>query len=458
MTNRICSFSAAFGALAAVTLITGDLSTAHSQIPSSFISLPSTAIPGSYYSTGVLLYEPTTNLLLGTSQGGGLYGSGSLFSVNPFVGASSFNDNFYSFTGGADGGGPSAGVITDVSHNLFGTTTYGGANGSGDVFELKYTATSPTSGYYASAPTDIYNFAANEVVGSELTLSGGHLYGVANTGGSAGPGGPGTVFEIIDPYASTPSPSNGVTLYDFANSTGSSPTGGVAVTSNPNGPGVTLFGGLGIGLGGASGSGGIYSLTVTNPGDPASGSISINDVYDFTGQSNGDGSGPVGAPLMINGSLYGVTNSGGSGGSGAIYEIANPYALTPADTILNSFNEGVNGSAPYGTAIQDGRFLLGTTSQGAFGGIPGNGTVWSYDLVTNQINTLLSFDGANSGAIAYVGLAEIQPGIFAGVNTSGGANGNGVLFILTPEPGSIATMFIGAVTLGGVLVRRRKSK
>ena len=41
----------------------------------------------------------------------------------------------YSFTGGADGGDPVAGLIFDSSGNLYGTTA-GGANGYGTVFQL----------------------------------------------------------------------------------------------------------------------------------------------------------------------------------------------------------------------------------------------------------------------------------------------------------------------------------
>jgi uncharacterized repeat protein (TIGR03803 family) len=42
----------------------------------------------------------------------------------------------HSFTGGADGGTPEAGLVQDAAGNLYGTTVFGGAFGQGVVFKL----------------------------------------------------------------------------------------------------------------------------------------------------------------------------------------------------------------------------------------------------------------------------------------------------------------------------------
>ena len=42
----------------------------------------------------------------------------------------------YSFSGGADGAYPMAGLVTDKRGNLYGTTAYGGSFGHGTVFKL----------------------------------------------------------------------------------------------------------------------------------------------------------------------------------------------------------------------------------------------------------------------------------------------------------------------------------
>jgi uncharacterized repeat protein (TIGR03803 family) len=42
----------------------------------------------------------------------------------------------YTFTGGADGGGPSPGLIVDADGNLYGTAAGGGSENCGVVFKL----------------------------------------------------------------------------------------------------------------------------------------------------------------------------------------------------------------------------------------------------------------------------------------------------------------------------------
>jgi uncharacterized repeat protein (TIGR03803 family) len=83
--------------------------------------------------------NPYSGLLLGS--GGNLYGTtyqggasnaGTVYEVS----ASGEETVLYSFTGGADGGNPYAGVVADSSGNLYGTAYNGGANGYGTVYKL----------------------------------------------------------------------------------------------------------------------------------------------------------------------------------------------------------------------------------------------------------------------------------------------------------------------------------
>jgi uncharacterized repeat protein (TIGR03803 family) len=57
---------------------------------------------------------------------------GSASTTTPFV-------TLHSFTGGADGGQPEAGLIQDAAGNLYGTTEVGGAANFGVVFKLDTT-------------------------------------------------------------------------------------------------------------------------------------------------------------------------------------------------------------------------------------------------------------------------------------------------------------------------------
>jgi uncharacterized repeat protein (TIGR03803 family) len=73
--------------------------------------------------------------LYGTTWEGGASGSGVVYALS--VPASTWQENvLYNFTGGADGGDPYAGVIRDSSGDLYGTTTFGGKEGTGVVFKL----------------------------------------------------------------------------------------------------------------------------------------------------------------------------------------------------------------------------------------------------------------------------------------------------------------------------------
>jgi uncharacterized repeat protein (TIGR03803 family) len=83
-----------------------------------------------------LVRDAAGNLYGTTFYGGGTgcYGGcGTVFKV----GKGGNKTLLYSFTGGADGGNPYAGVIGDAAGNLYGTTFGGGVSGGGIVFKLK---------------------------------------------------------------------------------------------------------------------------------------------------------------------------------------------------------------------------------------------------------------------------------------------------------------------------------
>ncbi len=71
--------------------------------------------------------------IYGATFNGGSKGYGIVFKIDPKTGVESV---VYSFTGQADGGGPSAGV-TEKGGLIFGTTSYrGGPNATGTIFEI----------------------------------------------------------------------------------------------------------------------------------------------------------------------------------------------------------------------------------------------------------------------------------------------------------------------------------
>ena len=70
--------------------------------------------------------------LYGTTLGGGRAGAGVVYKLD----STGHETVLYTFTGGADGGFPYAGVIRDSAGNLFGTTSAGGKRSTGVVFKL----------------------------------------------------------------------------------------------------------------------------------------------------------------------------------------------------------------------------------------------------------------------------------------------------------------------------------
>jgi uncharacterized repeat protein (TIGR03803 family) len=70
--------------------------------------------------------------LYGTTFQGGASAYGTVFQLD----ATGKETVLYSFTGGADGAYPYAGLVRDAAGNLYGTTSAGGAFGGGTVFKL----------------------------------------------------------------------------------------------------------------------------------------------------------------------------------------------------------------------------------------------------------------------------------------------------------------------------------
>ncbi len=81
----------------------------------------------------VVLARDSAGDLYGTTAGGGTAGAGVVFKVN----AAGQETVLHTFTGGADGGTPFAGVVLGPDGNLYGTTTSGGQTNAGVVFEIK---------------------------------------------------------------------------------------------------------------------------------------------------------------------------------------------------------------------------------------------------------------------------------------------------------------------------------
>jgi uncharacterized repeat protein (TIGR03803 family) len=78
--------------------------------------------------------------LYGSTQMGGTYGYGTLFTLQPRLGGKWSESILHSFSNGTDGAGPQQGVslrFTHTSVRVFGTAPAGGRDGQGVVYEFR---------------------------------------------------------------------------------------------------------------------------------------------------------------------------------------------------------------------------------------------------------------------------------------------------------------------------------
>lgn len=141
-------------------------------------------------------YAPFCNLidykgnLYGTTADGGAYGGGMVFKLTP-AGKETILYSFGSHI--PDGAHPYAGLVADDMGNLYGTTTAGGTNNLGTVFELTPSGEETVLYSFAGTPDGSYPYAG-------LILDkAGNLYGTTTAGGAAGAG---TVYKLSLPAPS----------------------------------------------------------------------------------------------------------------------------------------------------------------------------------------------------------------------------------------------------------------
>ena len=130
--------------------------------------------------------------LFGTTIGGGTYGYGAVFELVNHGGGNYTPVTLYSFTDGADGANPYAGLIADAAGDLFGTTAFGGTHGDGAVFELV------NHGGGAYTPVTLLSFSGANGANPHAGLiadAAGDLFGTTFEGGTYGDG---AVFELVN--------------------------------------------------------------------------------------------------------------------------------------------------------------------------------------------------------------------------------------------------------------------
>jgi uncharacterized repeat protein (TIGR03803 family) len=338
--------------------------------------------------------------LYGTTASDGAFDSGVVFELN----SNGKESVLHSFTGtGGDGEYPLAGLVRDADGNLYGTTydggTYGGVCGSsgcGTVFKVDANGKETRLHRFSGNPDGWVPYAGL------VRDAAGNLYGVTLNGGTYNSG---TVFKIDKNGKES-------VLYSF-NGDGqgpNSPWGGVIRDAAGNLYGTTANGGTSFG-------GVVFKLETT-------GALTV--LHNFDTQTQ-DGYFPAGNLVRdAAGNLYGTTEFGGTSGSGTVFKVN----ASGNETVLHNFAGGTaDGGLPFLSGLlRDAKGnLYGVTDEG---GAFSFGTVYKLDPAGKE-TILHSFNGKD-GKIPYGTLIMDHAGNLYGTTNGGGAHNAGVVFELTP--------------------------
>ncbi len=326
---------------------------------------------GTFPDAGLTLVGST---FYGTTEGGGLDDSGTVFSINT---DGSNYQVLHTFTGSAtDGAFPYAG-LTVIGSTLYGTTHNAGSASDGVIFSITTTGTNFKL---------LHSFTGGATDGafpySGLTAVGTTLYGTTNNGGTANDG---TIFSISSTGTSFQ------LLHSFTETTsdGAFPYAGLTTI------GSTLYGTTNNG--GTADDGTLFSITTTG--------TNFQVLHSFTGTTT-DGAVPDAVLTVIGSTFYGTTDEGGTANKGTVFAIGTGGT---GFQVIHSFTEATtDGAYPRAGVIASGSTLYGTTING---GTADDGTVYSLNTGGTSFQVLHSFAGTSDGAasLRWPGASPVRP-------------------------------------------------
>jgi uncharacterized repeat protein (TIGR03803 family) len=281
---------------------------------------------GAYPWAGVIR-DAAGNLYGTTANWGGAASAGVVYKLD-----TTGNETvLYTFTGGADGSEPFAGLALDAAGNVYGTTEYGGTANAGVVFMVDP----------SGQETVLYSFSGGTDGGrpgaAVILDAAGNIYGTTISGGTANSG---VVYKVD-------STGNETVLYSFTGGPdGGNPIAGVTLDAAGS-----LYGTASAG--GAGGAGVVYKLDAT-------GGQTV--LYSFTGGADG-GSPFGGVTLNSAGNIYGTAVVGGTANLGVAFSLD----ASGNEKVLHSFLGGLDGAYPNAGIVQDSAGnLYGTTYIGGY--------------------------------------------------------------------------------------------
>ena len=372
--------------------------------------------------------DPAGNLY-GTTSEGGLTNNGGMVWEIPATGG---YEDLHDFGNGQDGREPNAGVTRDPTGNLYGTTSYGGANsapfngaGGGMVWEIT------TTGAYR----DLHDFGAGQdgyfATGGVTSDSAGNLYGPTQCGGTDIAGnfgmGGGILWELslsvqvasvtLDPSSVTGgSPSAGtVTL------SGPAPAGGLTVSLSSSSADSTVPTSVTVLSGQTTASFSIstipYTATVTSKITARHGAVSQSAVLSIQ------------APWVTQMSLSPSTVIGGSSSTGTV-TISGPAPSTGMVVSLTS--SSLDATVPSSVKVLAGQ----TTATFTINTVPYTQTVNSE--ITGRAG------GASGSALLWIDEPVLTEISFSPDTVTGGSSSVGTVTLSGPAPSAGVTVWLAS--------------
>ena len=325
-----------------------------------------TGVSGEGSDPQAALIQGSDGAFYGTTNSGGTSGKGTVYRLS--ADAQTLT-TLHSFTGtGGEGSDPDTALLQGKDGAFYGATAGGGANGAGTIYRLSADGTMFAT-FYSFAGSASVAAAPNALIqGSD-----GAFYGTTVGGGTNNIG---TIFRLS---------ADGKTFTTLYNFTGVNGTGNLPEAALLQGSDGAFYGTT-QGESDAPNNGVVYRLSVDGKTFTVLHAFSGTDNYAF----------PEAAVILgTDGAFYGTTLGGGTSGKGTVYRLsADGKMFASLHSFTGASGDGAN---PYGTLLQgsDGTFY-GTTNAGGTGGY---GAIYQLSSDGKTLTTIHSFTGPTGDSL-----------------------------------------------------------